>query len=75
MEKRIWDFVYYRNKIDFVFLLEFFLALIYKIIPSMMAVDSRTITVVGDSITAGIGSGDTAKRWPTILADKHHLEV
>lgn len=37
MEKRIWDFVYYRNKIDFAFLLEFFLALTYKIIPSMMA--------------------------------------
>ncbi|NLY02733.1 MAG: acyl-CoA thioesterase [Rhodopirellula sp.] len=47
----------------------------YHIMPSLAPASSRSITVIGDSVTAGMGSGDKTVRWPTLLAKQHRLEV
>ncbi len=43
--------------------------------PQMDAVSSRSITVIGDSVTAGVGSDETSERWPQILERNHSLTV
>ncbi len=37
-------------------------------------VDVRQLTVIGDSVTAGLGDNET-ETWPHILAREHHIEV
>lgn len=39
------------------------------------SVSSRSITVIGDSLTAGIGGNETSRTWPTLLATQHSLNV
>lgn len=43
--------------------------------PSLPPSKDRTLTVIGDSVTAGVSDTDTAIRWPTLLAKQHGLQV
>lgn len=47
----------------------------YHVLPKIAPISTRTLTVVGDSITAGIGGSDTAKRWPRVLSEDYDLDV
>jgi len=41
----------------------------YHITPTLTPAPSRSLTVIGDSVTAGMGGDDRSVRWPTLLAD------
>ncbi|MHC4406183.1 MAG: SGNH/GDSL hydrolase family protein [Planctomycetota bacterium] len=47
----------------------------YHITPTLNATSSRSITIIGDSVTAGMGGNDKSERWPHILARQHNLTV
>ena len=47
----------------------------YHAMPSLQPTLPHSITVIGDSVTAGMGAIDTADRWPLILARHHDLVV
>lgn len=47
----------------------------YRLTPKIKSAESRAMTVIGDSVTAGLGSGDNAETWPRLLARAHHLQV
>ena len=36
---------------------------------------TRTITVIGDSVTAGVGGDETSETWPSLLARQHQIQV
>jgi acyl-CoA thioesterase-1 len=36
---------------------------------------SRTITVIGDSVTAGVGRLEDSERWPGLLSAQHDLQI
>lgn len=43
--------------------------------PGLSPVSQATMTVITDSVTAGIGSEETAERWPEILQRQHQIEI
>jgi acyl-CoA thioesterase-1 len=43
--------------------------------PQLVPTASRSLTVIGDSITAGMGTSDKTVRWPVLLAESHGLIV
>lgn len=47
----------------------------YHMLPSLAAAPSRSLTVIGDSVTAGMGAGDKSVRWPTLLAQEHNVDI
>lgn len=47
----------------------------YHVTPSLQPVSSRSIAVIGDSITAGMGGDDKSETWPSILARTRNLNV
>ena len=47
----------------------------YHLTTRLQPVGVRGITIVGDSVTAGMGADDAAETWPKILARSHQLEV
>lgn len=47
----------------------------YHFIRTPRPIASRSITVIGDSITAGMGSSDRTIRWPTLLLEEHNLNI
>lgn len=47
----------------------------YHFTPSLKPSPTRRIAIIGDSITAGYGGGDTTTKWPAILRDRHGLDV
>ncbi|MFO0914765.1 MAG: GDSL-type esterase/lipase family protein [Pirellulales bacterium] len=47
----------------------------YHFTRQLRPVPSRSLAVVGDSVTAGMGDGDTAERWPAILSREQDLQV
>ncbi len=47
----------------------------YHVTPSLVPASSRSLTVIGDSVTAGMGAGDKSVRWPTLLAKDHNLNI
>lgn len=47
----------------------------YHINGRLRPADQRQLTVIGDSITAGMGLGDSTERWPSVLAHEHGLTV
>jgi acyl-CoA thioesterase-1 len=51
------------------------LELPYHVMPTLAPAASRSVTVIGDSVTAGIGGDEKSERWPGILAREHALEV
>ncbi len=51
------------------------LELPYHFTPRLQVAADRSVTVFGDSVTAGIGDDETSETWPRILARMHQLEV
>lgn len=47
----------------------------YHVTPSLRPTSTRAITIIGDSVTAGVGGEDAAERWPSILSREHELHV
>ena len=47
----------------------------YHITPTLSPASSRSITVIGDSVTAGMGGSDKSERWPVLLAAGHNFTV
>jgi acyl-CoA thioesterase I len=47
----------------------------YHFTPSLHATATRTLTIIGDSVTAGVGGDETSETWPSILAREHQLQV
>lgn len=47
----------------------------YHITPSLVPTSSRSMTVIGDSVTAGMGASDKSVRWPTLLAKERNLNI
>ncbi|MEK6249486.1 MAG: SGNH/GDSL hydrolase family protein, partial [Planctomycetales bacterium] len=47
----------------------------YHITPMLLPAPNRLITVVGDSITAGVEGDKTSATWPKILERQHGLEI
>jgi acyl-CoA thioesterase-1 len=47
----------------------------YHFTSALNPADHRTITVIGDSVTAGVGGDETSETWPSILSREHQLEV
>jgi len=45
----------------------------YHISPTVESVPSRSLAVIGDSVTAGVNDGTVT--WPKLLADTHGVEV
>ena len=43
--------------------------------PEIDSVPRRSITIIGDSVTAGVGSDETSERWPQILEQEHSIAV
>ena len=47
----------------------------YHVVPSLARADTRRLTILGDSVTAGVGGGETSETWPAILAREHQVQV
>jgi acyl-CoA thioesterase-1 len=47
----------------------------YHIRPTLNPVSDRSLTVIGDSVTAGTGGDETSETWPKILSRQHLLEI
>ena len=47
----------------------------YHIARSLAPVSSRSVTVIGDSVSAGVGGSEKSETWPKILAREHGLTV
>lgn len=47
----------------------------YHFQPSVRLPTSREVTIIGDSITAGLGGDEAEATWPELLADQHDLNV
>ncbi|MCL4201961.1 MAG: hypothetical protein KJ000_05665 [Pirellulaceae bacterium] len=47
----------------------------YHVTQSLQPASSRSLSVIGDSITAGMGGDDKAETWPRILARTRGLDV
>jgi acyl-CoA thioesterase-1 len=46
----------------------------YLFVPSISAVDERAISIIGDSVSAGMGE-HKVETWPKIFARQHHVRV
>lgn len=47
----------------------------YHITPTPAAAGDRSITIIGDSVTAGVGGDEKSETWPSILCREHNLQV
>lgn len=47
----------------------------YHLTPSPRPAPNRSMAVIGDSVTAGMGGDDRSETWPTLLAAAHDLQV
>ncbi|MBR9803940.1 acyl-CoA thioesterase [bacterium] len=47
----------------------------YHLSPSLEPGTDRVLAIIGDSVTAGLGSDDPSQTWPTLLARKLDLEI
>ncbi|QDU96878.1 SGNH/GDSL hydrolase family protein [Lignipirellula cremea] len=47
----------------------------HHLLPRLTPAGSRSLTVIGDSITAGIGGDPKSPTWPQVLARQHRLQV
>ena len=47
----------------------------HDITPTLRPAPERTLTVIGDSITAGTGGDDQSETWPNIVRRLHGIEV
>ena len=58
-----------------VWLIAALIELPYHFTPSLRPAPQRTLTIIGDSVTAGVGGDERSDRWPDILAREHELQV
>ena len=58
-----------------VWLIAALIELPYHFTPSLDPARTRTITVIGDSVTAGVGGDETSETWPNLLARQHQIAV
>ena len=58
-----------------VWLMAALVELPYHITPTLSPVLERSITVVGDSVTAGVDADETSVTWPRVLARQRGVEV
>ena len=47
----------------------------YHILPHIEPAPSRSVAVIGDSITAGMGASDRSVKWPALLAEQYNLDM
>lgn len=47
----------------------------FQITPTLEPTTSREMTVIGDSVTAGVGKLPDSERWPGLLAAEHNLTI
>lgn len=47
----------------------------YHITPTLSSAAERRITIIGDSVTAGVGGDEKSETWPSILGRDHDLKV
>lgn len=47
----------------------------YHVSPTLIPAPSRSVAVIGDSITAGMGEDDKSERWTELIAKEHGIEV
>jgi acyl-CoA thioesterase-1 len=47
----------------------------YHLLPRGLPLSAKKLTVIADSLTAGMGAADTAERWPAIVARETGIEV
>ena len=58
-----------------VWLIAAMIELPFHITHSLHPARNRTITIIGDSVTAGVDGDETSETWPGILARQHQVEV
>lgn len=58
-----------------VWLVAALIELPYQFTHSLEPAKTRTITVIGDSVTAGVDGDETSETWPSLLARQHQVEV
>jgi acyl-CoA thioesterase-1 len=51
------------------------LELPHHMTPRIVPTTGRSLTILGDSVTAGWGAADKAERWPNILSREHDVAV
>lgn len=47
----------------------------FHITPSFVLPSDRSIAIIGDSVTAGVGGSGPIETWPSIIAREHQLRV
>ena len=47
----------------------------FHFMPSVQSIPTRTMTVIGDSVSAGLGGSEKSKTWPIIFASQHDVAV
>lgn len=47
----------------------------YHMMSSLRTAPDSSITIIGDSMTAGLGGDETSVTWPDLLAEQHQLQV
>jgi acyl-CoA thioesterase-1 len=47
----------------------------YHFLPHVTKAAARSVSVIGDSVTAGLGDNDPAIKWPTLLATEHAIQI
>ena len=47
----------------------------YHLTHSLSPAKSRTMTVIGDSVTAGVDGDETSETWPSLFARQHQIQV
>ena len=47
----------------------------YHALPTLKPVAARAITILGDSVTAGVDGDEKSDTWPKIIAREHQLDV
>lgn len=58
-----------------VWLIAALIELPYHFNHSLDPARTRTMTVIGDSVTAGVGGDETSETWPSLLARQHQIAV
>ena len=58
-----------------VWLIAAFFEIPYHITPRLTPTNERSVAVIGDSVTAGVGGDEKSETWPSILAREHQLTV
>lgn len=47
----------------------------YHFSPVLTAAPTRSLSIIGDSVTAGMGGEDTTTTWPALLATDHAIQI